>query len=221
MRFMSRQLTPRTAALATAMVASSLLLGCATGRAPLPATHASVSSLPTDGAIAFGAIDELGAEPVVQVRDFRVLRTVSVLGHYDENATYGLRAEVRPDGEITSPRRLGDHRLYINTFVVGANGGFRRASVGTRDNPLVVDYLFDPNACLKGPTCSPYRAITLGIPDSVLRNSRDGLVVLFERQTPTQWTISLSSKLIAAYLNTVDSVSAARRSQQVFRGIDR
>jgi hypothetical protein len=204
-----------------AFVAMSLLFGCASARQPLPATHASVSSLPTDGAIAFGSIDELGAKPVVQVRDFWGLRNVSVLGFYDENATYGLRAEIRPDGDLTTLRRRGDHLLYINSFVVSANGGFRRASVGTRDNPLVAGYLFDPNACLKGPPCSPYRSVTLGIPDSVLRNSPDGMVVLFERHTPTQWTIVLSAKMVATYLSAVDSVSAARRDTRSMRGIDR
>jgi hypothetical protein len=209
-------LSPRTRRAAargtTSIAALSLLLGCISTPKPVSTTQVSVSSLPVDGAIAIGAINELESRPVVQVRDFWGQRTVSVLGFYDENETYGLRAEVRRDGELTSPRRRNDHRLFINSFVVYANGGFRRASVGTRNYPLVTGYQFDPNACLKKPHCTPYRSITLGIPDSVLRNSRDGMVVLFERETPTQWTIALSAEMISAYLNAVDSVVATRRA---------
>jgi hypothetical protein len=193
-------------------MAISLLIGCASAPRAKDAPEPSASLLPLDAAVAWGAIDEEEATTVVQVRDFTGARTVSVLGFYKENATFGLRAEVRHDGTLTTGRRQGDHSLYINRAVVGANGGFRLASIMTRELQLVSGYLRDANACVLGPPCSPYENITLGIPDSVLRRHRDGLTVTFDRVTPTQWTIALSADMITAYLNSVDSVITRRRT---------
>ncbi len=197
----------------TAVAASLLLLfGCASIPPATGAPRATASTLPLDAGAAWGAIDEDEATPVVQVRDFTRARTVSILGFFLENATYGLRAEVRHDGQLVTSRRLGDHRLYINRAVVSANGGFRLASIMTSELPLDVGYMRDVNSCIQGPPCSPYESVTLGIPDSVLRNNRDGLVVTFDRVAPSQWTIALSPGMIAAYLSSVDSVIAMRRT---------
>lgn len=203
----------RVSSATAACVALAMVTGCASTlpvtNAPSPSATTSLLSL--DAAEAWGAINEEEATPLVQVRDFEWARTVSVLGFFKENSTYGLRAEVRHDGQLVSSRRLGDHRLYINRAVVTANGGFRLASIMSSELLLVAGRMRDPNACILGRPCSPHESITLGIPDSVLRNNRDGLVVTFDRVAPSQWTIALSSEMIAAYLNSVDSVIAMRR----------
>lgn len=211
-RVLSGRIRGRFGRASTATMALVLLWGCASTPRANDAPEPSLSVLSLDASEAWGAIDEAEATPVVQVRDFTRARTISVLGFYKENATYGLRAEVRHDGALTTGRRQGDHRLYINRAVVGANGGFRLASIMTNELQLVSGSLRDANACILGPPCSPYENITLGIPDSVLRRYRDGLTVTFDRVTPTQWTIALSADMIAAYLNSVDSVIASRRA---------
>ncbi len=189
-----------------------LLGGCATSRPTADAPATTASTLPFGATAAWGAIDEAEATPLVQVRDFWRARTVSVLGFYKENATYGLRAEVRHDGQLTSNRRLGDHLLYMNRAIVRANGGFKLASIMTSELQLVPGALRDVNSCLLGLPCSPYDNVTLGIPDSVLRSYRNGLVVTFDRDSPSQWIIEFSSEMIAKYLNSVDSVIVARRT---------
>ncbi len=202
----------RTSRIAAVSASLLLVFGCASIPPVVDAPTAAESTLALDARAAWGAVDQDEATPLVEVRDFTRARTVSILGFFKENATYGLRAEVRHDGQLVTSRRLGDHRLYINRAVVSANGGFRLASIMTSELPLDVGYMRDANACIQGPPCSPYESVTLGIPDSVLRNNRDGLVVTFDRVEPSQWTIAFSPEMIAAYLNSVDSVIAMRRT---------
>jgi hypothetical protein len=156
-----------------------------------------------------GAGDPTGT--VVQVRDYPGAATVAVLGWDAEEAAYGLRANVGYNGKISGGYVPGHHRLYLSTTLVHQMGGVARASVPTRAVLRTTGVLSDWNACNRTRTCSPMQVVTVSVPDEVLRQSQDSLVVSFVSYWGKPWDLTLHRELIDTYLHAVDSVAVTRR----------
>jgi hypothetical protein len=148
------------------------------------------------------------APPVVQVRTFRQASLVSVVGWDTDDAAFGLRTSVNQSGVLVGGERFGDHRLYVTPLLVHNMGGFSYASVEPGQLLVRTGVQRDPYACFYGKDCSPLTTIGVRLPDSLLRASRDSLVVTFHPGVFEDWTLTLRHELIEAYLTKVDSVVA-------------
>ncbi len=151
--------------------------------------------------------------PVIQVRDYRGAGTVAVLGWDAEETAYGLRAQVGRRGRISGGYQLGDHRLYMSTTLVRQMGGFYRASVPTGALLFSMGTTSDPQACYRTRTCAPMAVTSVSLPDELLRQSGDSLVVTFVSRWGHDWSLTLHRDLIEPYLRAVDSVAVARRTR--------
>lgn len=209
----TNQRTPAEGGVRALVVAAALagLVACASptsGRTPPLTTGASVpqATATPDGA------DR--APSVIQVRALPSSPTVSVVAWAGDETAYGLRADVNRKGVIIGNYRRGDHRLYVSMSHVDVNGGATRVRLSSgavlkrglseRD---------DPYACYGGDRCSPRAYYGISLPDSLLRTNRDSLVVMFDRVSPSHWTLTLRRELIAAYLSAVDSLTASLRRE--------
>lgn len=149
--------------------------------------------------------------PIVQVRD-RSASTAQVFGWTADEPFYGLHARVGQNGRLEG-NRLGDHRLYLSTTYVGDMGGFVHA-VAPQGTLLPRGGVWtDVHACQAGYPCSPRTTIGVSVPDALLREKGDSLVVTFHPSVGRNWTITLRRDLIDAYLAAVDSVISVRREK--------
>lgn len=147
--------------------------------------------------------------PVIQVRDLPHAPTIAVVAWDPGNPDFGLRTRLRRDGSVLGDARVGEHRLFLSAVFVDAQGGFARAV--SQDGKLLRNSgrQADVDACRFGNVCSPRETIGLGVSDEWLRQHRDSAVVKLRPRTGQDWSIRLDGSLINAYLNAVDSVSAA------------
>ncbi|HVX41750.1 MAG TPA: hypothetical protein VHB25_19470 [Gemmatimonadaceae bacterium] len=159
------------------------------------------------------AAHAMSGSPIVQVRDVAKEPVIPIVAWDASNASYGLRTRINRKGEDIGEARGGEHRLYVDPAFVDAHGGFALAV--TQDGKLLrkMSDERDPDACRFDNLCSPQQTIGLGVPDSWLRSHRDSLVVTFRPHTGQNWTVRLDGSVINAYLNTIDSVSAALKKQ--------
>ena len=180
--------------------------------------------------------------PIVQVRDIPTAPSIAIVGWDAANPEYGLRTRLRRDGSHLGEDRVGEHRLYLSSVFVEANGGFThavahngkllrsiasgRTTSGPRSTPRGLDTAFmrdargrdtagvrDADACRFGNVCSPSWTVGLGVSDEFLRENRDSLVVTLRPRTGRQWTIRLDGSVINAYISAMDSVSASLKKQ--------
>jgi hypothetical protein len=153
--------------------------------------------------------------PIVQVRDVPNAPTVSIVAWESAQAQFGLRTRLRRDGSHLGEGRSGDHRLYLNTAFVKANGDSSTISVSHTGKVLrrQSGTEKDIDACRFGNVCSPNETVGLNVPDEYLRQNRDSLVVTFRPRGGRNWSVRLDGSLIDAYLTTIDSVSAAMKQQ--------
>lgn len=171
------------------------------------------------GAVAAPAADSAAAPPVevptVVVRSYRFSPTVTVVGWDAAQAAYGLRATVRRDGTL-----VRDHQLYVNVdyFIDWRN--FTRArwhaftGNETFGRPLQFVGLFrDVHSCDGDRGCSPYESLRARVPDKFLRSSHDSIEVRIYGRSGSEEVVAIGGGVIAAYLATVDSVSAAFRKR--------
>jgi hypothetical protein len=165
--------------------------------------------LPT---LALSALAVSGS-PIVQVRDVPNAPTVAIVGWDALTAEYGVRTRLRRDGTHLGDGRAGDHRLFLSSVFVEANGGFLHAVTHTGKLLRTTGAVRDEDACRFGNVCSPRQTLGLALSDELLRSSRDSLVVTMRPKTGRNWTIRLDRPLIDAYLATMDSVSAALKQQ--------
>lgn len=198
----------RARALAVTLVG---VLGCASalvGGAP-----ATAAGAPSAGADTAGVDTSRADPPVVQIRELPASPEVTVVAWSPENTAYGLRAQVNRDGVLRGTR-LGDHSLYVSAVSVQVEGGFNRAwVVPVPPGPVLLHSgpMTDRLACNRGDTCAPMSIVSVQMPDDLLRQHRDSLVVTFSGGKDGDWTVTLDRALIDAYLRTVDSVTAAVR----------
>lgn len=161
-----------------------------------------------------GAVGEAASEPpVVQIRDYPGASIVTVVAWSPGEAWFGLRGHVNRSGELVGPQRLGDHRLFVAAADANELGGFTRASVvPVPPGPVLLHAgpAADPQACNRSSVCAPASIFTIQMPDALLRQRRDTLVVTFTGGRYQEWRIRLGRELVDAYLRVVDSVAAAR-----------
>jgi hypothetical protein len=170
------------------------------------------------------------AAPIVQVRDVPTMPFVSIVAWQPGEAAFGLRTRLRRNGSHLGEDRVGEHRLFLATTFVEANGGYdhavahngkllrdigrvremvrdtsrtRRRSESTRDTVIDVD------ACRFGNVCSANKTVGIGVSDEFLREHRDSLIVTLRPKVGRNWEIRLDGELIKAYLATMDSVAAS------------
>lgn len=146
---------------------------------------------------------------MVQVRDLGHSPTIAIVAWNTDNPDVGLRTRLRRDGSVLGEGRVGEHRLFLNSVFVDAEGGFARAV--SHDGKLLrnTGRQADVDACRFGNVCSPRETVGLGVSDEWLRQHRDSAVVTLRPRTGQNWTVRLDGSLINAYLNAIDSVSAA------------
>lgn len=199
---------------AAVLVAAVAVAGACT----LQPRHGAASA-PTR-AVAAATADTTGAAPHVEVptvvvRTYRFSPTVTVVGWDAEQAAYGLRATVRRDGTL-----VRDHQLYVNTdyFIDWRN--FTRArwhaftGAESFGRPLQFVGLFrDVHSCDGDRGCSPYETLLARVPDAFLRATRDSIEVRIYGSNGSEEVVAVGGGAIAAYLATVDSVSAAFRKR--------
>lgn len=153
------------------------------------------------------------ATPIVQVRDVPTMPFVGIVAWQPGEAAFGLRTRLRRDGSHLGEHRSGEHRLYLATNFVEANGPWNHAIAHTgkllRNITGPRDTVRDVDACRYGGGCSPNKTVGIGVPDEFLRQNPDSLVISLRPKTGRNWTIMLDGQLIKAYLATVDSVAAS------------
>lgn len=164
----------------------------------------------------------LGTDSItVQVRYFSYSPGVTVLAWRAEDPGYGLRARMRTDGSL-----IRDHVIYVSASYDPGFPQSPRASIPSRALEPANGFR-DEYACRFG-ECSPFVTLGASIPDDVLRAAKESMPVRFyddpaaRRAHPLlaaqdvqggnrEMTITLDPALIAAYLATVDTVSAQLR----------
>jgi hypothetical protein len=183
--------------------------------------------IPTESHVAVAGTEDAAGSATdsitVQVRSFSYSPTVSVLAWNDKEPDYGMRAQLRSDGTL-----VGDHIIYVSAYYRPDMPQSPRATIPTRRLDAWSGAR-DDFACYFG-ECSPQFTLGAAIPDHVLRELRDDIPVRFfehpaaRRQhpllpspeiprAPREITITMNSALVAAYLTTVDSVSAELRKR--------
>jgi len=159
--------------------------------------------------IAFGKF----GTPVVQVRDFSNTPVVAIVAWDADNADVGLRTRVGRDGKDLGDARVGEHRLYLSSIFVDSHGGFAHAVAHDGKLLRTTSNARDVDACRLDNICSPRETVGLGVSDEWLRQNRDSVVVTLRPRTGQNWTIRIDGSVIKAYLNTIDSVSAAMKKK--------
>jgi hypothetical protein len=187
----------------------SLKLLCSTLLVTLPVMGGSFED--KTGASAVATVTE-DAAPIVQVRDYWQSAVVTVVAWDADDAAFGLRTSVTRTGKLVGGNRAGDHRLYMTPYLVRDMGGFAHAAVDPKKGELLnTGWQRDDYACFYGKTCSPMTTVGIRIPDSLLRENREGLEVMFYPRVQDPWSLYLRRELISAYLIKVDSVVKAMR----------
>lgn len=169
---------------------------------------------PPPGAASDGTGGETSAPPpFLQVRDYPGASVVTVVAWSPGEPWYGLRGHVNRSGELVGAHRIGDHRLFVAAADANELGGFTRASVvPVPPGPVLLHSgpAADPEACNRSDVCAPSSIFTIQMPDALLRERRDSLVVTFTGGRYSGWRIPLGRELVDAYLRAVDSVAATR-----------
>ena len=188
---------------------TSLRFLCTTLLAGLPVVGGTFNSEPAVKAVANYRDD---VAPIVQVRDYWRSATVTVVAWDADDAAFGLRTAVTRTGKLVGGLRAGDHRLYMTPYLVRDMGGFAHAAADPKKGELLsIGMQRDDYACFYGKNCSPMSTVGIRIPDSLLRENRDGLEVTFYPRVQDPWSLYLRRELISAYLIKVDSVVRAMK----------
>lgn len=143
--------------------------------------------------------------PAVVVRDYWRSPTASVVAWSEEQPVYGIRGAIRLDGTL-----VHDHQFYINVYHFPNWGSFTKLTAWDRQLERE-GMLSDVHSCEGDKGCSPYRSFLFRLPDSLLRNSRGGVVLTFVGNGRPDVDIELRGALISSYLDTFDSTAAQRR----------
>ncbi|MGV3707224.1 MAG: hypothetical protein ACO1Q7_00150 [Gemmatimonas sp.] len=160
------------------------------------------------------------SDPTVVVRDYWNSYSTAVVS-WDKNEDYqGLRAAVLRDGSVAY-----DHVIYLSTFSIANPRAFYKAKwfafvdAEVGGNQLLVQGVAaDQFNCQGKKGCTPYLTYRARVPDSLLRNSRDSLVVKVVAYDGYETDIAIRGDLIASHLAKVDSISARRKMPRIQRG---
>lgn len=145
--------------------------------------------------------------PIVQVRDYWRSSVVTIVAWDQDDPDFGLRTSVTRTGKLVGGLRAGDHSLYMTPYLLRDMGGFAHAAVDPKRGELLsTGAQRDDYACFYGTQCSPRFTVGVRVPDSLLRENRDGLEVTFFPRVQDPWTLYVRRELISAYLAKVDSV---------------
>jgi hypothetical protein len=145
--------------------------------------------------------------PIVQVRDYWHSAVVTIVAWDQDDPDFGLRTSVTRTGKLVGGLRAGDHSLYMTPYLLRDMGGFAHAAVDPKRGELLsTGAQRDDYACFYGTQCSPRFTVGVRVPDSLLRENRDGLEVTFFPRVEDPWTLYVRRELISAYLAKVDSV---------------
>lgn len=164
--------------------------------------------------------------PLVQVREFPHSSIVSVVAWSPDEAEIGLRARIsRGQGSLIS-----DHRLYVSTYWLGRGpvtdsrmyvspasvtvrsrlGGVVETVTPARQLVKAAGIFRDDRACFYDvDTCTPFETFEVRVPDAMLRANRDSVAVRLYGRGGTETIVTVRRELIDAYLEKVDSVTAA------------
>lgn len=151
----------------------------------------------------------------VVVRDYWGSPRASVVAWSDDEDWQGLRAAVLRDGTVAY-----DHTLYLSAYAVPNLAALRQANWYAFSDTAVGGHELqiqgvaaDQFNCQGKKGCSPYVTFRARVPDALLRQTHDSLVVKVVNREGFETMIALRGDLIASYLATVDSVSAARKAK--------
>lgn len=187
----------------------SLKLLCSTLLVALPVMGGSFDDKAGTSPVAIATED---TAPIVQVRDFWQSALVTVVAWDADDPAFGLRTSVTRTGKLVGGLRAGDHSLYMTPYLVRDMGGFAHAAVDPKKGELLsTGRQRDDYACFYGKNCSPMNTVGIRIPDSLLRENRDGLEVTFYPRVQDPWSLYVRRELISSYLVKVDSVVNAMR----------
>lgn len=190
----------RRAALTLSVVAALTVAGACAGRVPV-----ATASESREAESLFDEPTDTTQTPAVVVRDYWRSPTASVVAWDEEQPVYGIRGEIRLDGTL-----VHDHQFYISTYHFPNWGSFTKLTAWDRQlerEGMVADI----HSCEGDKGCSPYRSFRFRLPDSLLRASRDGVVLTFVGNGRPDVDIVLHRELITTYLDTFDSTAAGRR----------
>ena len=181
----------------------SLRFLCTTLFATLPLMGGSFDGK-TTGPVATASDDP---PPIVQVRDYWHSARITVIAWDPDDSEFGLRTSITRTGKLLGGRRAGDHSLYMTPYLLRDMGGFAHAAVDPKKGELLgTGGGQDDYACFYGTQCSPRFTVGVRIPDTLLRENRDGMEVTFYPRVQKPWSLYVRPQLISAYLATVDSV---------------
>ena len=150
----------------------------------------------------------------VSIRYFRFSPHVAVLGWDANDASYGLRSVIRRDGTL-----LVDHQFYVDAYqfptelnVVGAEW---EAFAGDATTGRALQYTGvarDDRNCMGDVGCSPYRMLTVRLPEAYLRSTRDSVTIRIRARNGLIEQLVLQRDVIDTYLTKVAEVSTAIRA---------
>lgn len=156
------------------------------------------------------AVEAEGDTIEVAVRDYPRSPTIDVVAWRVDEPWHGVRASVRPDGTLVE-----GHRVFIAAEALpnaarfeGAtwHGYFRHMTISQPLEPMGARQ--DLFSCQRSHGCSPHRILTARLADSLLRGSRDSIVVRLQGWSDVPEEFVLRRPLIDAYLTRLDSVRA-------------
>ena len=190
------------------MVAAALVVAGACAYPVVP-TVVSKRIAPTDS-----AAGDVAPTAIVEVRTHNISPIMTVVAWDSDETGYGLQTSLPRNGEpLAAESRLTDHRLYIAADLFVEAGGPRRAALGSRE--LRVAGLRGEQKPCDGGNCLPARTYGVLIPDAVLRQQQDSVVVRLYTRTDRELEIVLRHQLVQGYLRTVDSVATALQSKSL------
>jgi hypothetical protein len=174
---------------------------------PVVPTVVSARIAPTDSVA--GAVAPVA---VVEVRTHNISPVLTVVAWDADETGYGLQAVLPRNGEpLPAGSRLTDHRLYLAADLFVEAAGPRRAEQRTRE--LLVGGLRGEQKPCDGGNCLPARTYGVLIPDAVLREQRDSVVVRLYTRTDREFEVVLRGQLVQGYLRTIDSVATSLQSK--------
>jgi hypothetical protein len=152
-----------------------------------------------------------GPMPMVEIRTHNISPVLSVIAWDSDEVAYGLQGVLPRNGQaMPEGSRLTDHRLYIAADAIVEAYGPRRATLDSRE--LRVSGLQAEQKPCDGGNCLPARTYSVYIPDAMLREPRDTVIVRIYTRTDRELEFVLRGELVQGYLRTVDSVATALRS---------
>jgi hypothetical protein len=193
---------PSHAVLTTALIAG--LLGCA----PRLELGAAPPTVNPRAARPGTSPEPAPYRPTVQLRYFWFSPEVTVVAWDPAESGFGLRSALRRDGSV-----VRDHSVFVSSYLDPGMPAALKAEVDS-EVLLLTGTSRDLFRCSFG-DCSPAMYFGARISDDALRSRYpDPVSVRFQGREGRELVVTLQPELVAAYLATVDSVSALLRGRR-------